>query len=136
MLLQTILRAARPCALLAGLFFMSAPNSCFAQASGSTSGVAPTYDFLTVTTTESAGSKSDCKMLIAPPFSGKSEVQLETAYGIDGKKDRERLQLNAVAITQQLTAITAAGWELFQVYPLNLTSSLVATRYLFRKAQR
>lgn len=130
----------KPCLQVAfwcgALLLALAPAVGFAQTVPATTSAAVTYDFLTVTTTESGNNKAESKILIAPPLLGKSEVQLQEFNSIYSKKDRERLQLNALSITQQLTEITAAGWELFQVYPLNLNPTLVATRYLFRKARR
>ena len=112
-----------------------APQPGRAQTAAAASQTTLTYDFLTVTTSESSA-KAAAKIIIAPPFQGKSDVQLEEFGGIYNAKNREKLQRNVGLINQQLTELTAAGWELFQVYPLNYPPDLPTTRYLFRKARR
>jgi hypothetical protein len=95
------------------------------------------YDFTTITTIESFR-KSEAKMLITPPFQGKAEVAL-----VDGdverltKADIAKISENTLLINQQLSALTAAGWELVQAYAVAPSNSPGATppitRYLFRK---
>lgn len=95
------------------------------------------YDFLTVTTVESYR-QSEAKMLISPPFEGKTEVALA-----DGdlerltRNDIEKIGRNTLLINQQLSALTVAGWELVQVVPVAPSTSPgptpPITRYLFRK---
>ena len=107
-------------------------------ASAQTAPAAPHgYDFTTVTTIESFR-KSEAKMLITPPFQGKAEVALA-----DGdverltKADVAKISENTLVINEQLSALTAAGWELVQTYAVAPSTSPGTTppitRYLFRK---
>lgn len=122
--------------LLAGSFLLGAATR--AQAQLALSATAPHgYDFLTVTTVESYR-QSEAKMLLTPPFEGKSEVPLA-----NGDLDRlthndvEKIGHNTLLINQQLSALTVAGWELVQVVPVAPGNSPgptpPITRYLFRK---
>ena len=91
------------------------------------------YDFLTLTSMESSA-KSAAKILLTPAFQGKSEIQLEDFGGFSIEKNLAKLQHNTELVNQQLSNLTAAGWELVQAYPVTSTN-LLTTRYLFRKAR-
>jgi hypothetical protein len=93
----------------------------------------PAYEFLTVTTFESQ-IKVLARIVIAPAFAGKSEIQLEDFGGFSAAKNLDKLQRNTLLINQQLSDITSAGWELAHVYPVAETGVLI-TRYLFRKVK-
>ena len=127
----TLRRGSLLLTLLAGLLSFTG----FAQTAAPAPATTLTYDFLTVTSSESSA-RTVSVVLIAPPFQGKSEIQLEAFGGIYNARNRERVQRNTVLINQQLTELTAAGWELFQVYPQNYPPDLLTTRYLFRKVRR
>jgi len=73
-------------------------------------------------------------MIIVPPFAGKSEIQLEDFGGFSASKNLDKLQRNTLLINQQLSAITSAGWELTNVYPVAEMRGFI-TRYLFRKVK-
>jgi hypothetical protein len=92
------------------------------------------YDFLTLTSMESS-TKSVAKILITPAFQGKTEIQLEDFGGFSAEKNLGKLQHNIELVNQQLTELTAAGWELVQAYPFTSVPGLFTTRYLFRKAK-
>lgn len=93
------------------------------------------YDFLTVTSIESL-SKKYSKLLITPAYQGKSEMPLEGYMGLGAEKFLDTSQRNTLITNQLLSDLTAAGWDLVEVYvtpamgPTNHT-----TRYLFRKAK-
>lgn len=91
----------------------------------------PSYEFTTVTTLESV-SKSASKLFITPAFQGKTEVQLADFNAFAGEKNKEKFQQNAQVVNQQLGELSAAGWELVQVYPLP-SQGVFITRYLLRK---
>jgi hypothetical protein len=91
------------------------------------------YEFMTMSTFESS-IKSLSQMLLAPAFQGKSKIQLEDFGGLSASKNLDKYQRNAVTITQQLEALTTAGWELVHVYPVS-EMGVLTTRYLFRKAK-
>ena len=92
------------------------------------------YTFLTLTTSESQ-SKTFARILIAPAFQGKSEIQLETFGGMaSNARNLDKLQRNTLLVNQQLEALTGAGWGLVQVYPVADTGVLM-TRYLFREGK-
>ena len=97
----------------------------FAQAA------APAYEFTTVTTLEST-SKSASKLFITPAFQGKAEVQLADFNAFAAGQNKEKFQQNAQVVNQQLGDLSAAGWELIQVYPLPSQGTFI-TRYLLRK---
>lgn len=106
-------------------------RSAFAQ--GATTAVSHVYEYTTLTTFEST-SKATSKIFITPAFQGKTEVQLEDFNAFAFEKNREKFQQNAQAINQLLGDLSAAGWELVQVYPLP-TQGIPVTRYLLRKAK-
>ena len=86
-------------------------------------------------TTSESQSKTFARILIAPAFQGKSEIQLETFGGMaSDARNLDKLQRNTLLVNQQLEALTGAGWELVQVYPVTDTGVLI-TRYLFRKGK-
>jgi hypothetical protein len=97
---------------------------------------AQTYDFLTVTTIE-ASTKKMAKLLFAPAFNGRTEVQLETIGALSTASLLEQLRRNNELLTQNLSELSAAGWELIQVSPTPLTADkdVATTRYLLRKAK-
>ncbi len=98
------------------------------------------YDFMTVTTIESFR-KAEAKMLLTPAFQGKTEIPLA-----DGDitrltaNDITKITQNTLLVTQQLGALTAAGWELVQVYAVSPLSGAgynsPITRYLLRRAKQ
>ena len=95
------------------------------------------YDFLTVTEFEGL-TKNKAKLLITPAFQGKTEVQLDDLNGssFSVKKDLETFQRNTLVLNQQLSELTAAGWELVDISVISiLTVGDTTTRYLFRKAK-
>ncbi|MDO7845490.1 hypothetical protein Q5H92_03905 [Hymenobacter sp. M29] len=91
------------------------------------------YEFMTMSTFESQA-KALSHILLAPPFQGKADIQLEDFGGFSTSKNLDKYQRNALLVTQQLEALTAAGWELVHVYPVSEVGVLT-TRYLFRKAK-
>jgi|GEM_PF-1398807 len=123
---------------LGGLLLGGALLLRAAPASAQTAPVAPRgYDFLTVLTVESFDN-SVSKVLITPAFQNKSEIPLAdaTPQYITSKHVAAVMQ-NTTTINQLLGDLTAAGWDLFQVYALAPASGQggnpVGTRYLFRK---
>lgn len=117
------------CRLALSTFLLLGTPSAFAQA------LAPHgYDFLTLTSMESS-TKSVAKILITPAFQGKSEIQLEDFGGFSAEKNLAKLQHNTELVNQQLSDLTAVGWELVQAYPFTSIPGLFTTRYLFRKAK-
>jgi hypothetical protein len=111
-------------------FLLSGVRTSFAQSAAPPAAV---YEFMTVTTLESA-SKSASKLFLTPAFQGKTEVQLEDFNAFGAEKNKEKFQVNAQTINQQLSELSVAGWELVQVYPMP-TQGVFITRYLFRKAK-
>lgn len=118
--------------LSSGLLLSSAPTRA------QTVSTAPRgYDFLTVLTVESFDN-SVSKVLITPAFQNKSEISLAnvTPQYVTSKRVAD-IKQNTATINQLLGDLTAAGWDLFQVYALAPASGQggnpVATRYLFRK---
>jgi hypothetical protein len=85
-------------------------------------------------TTFESSTKALSQILLAPPVQGKTEIQLEDFGGISTKKNLDKYQRNALLISQQLEALTTAGWELVHVYPVSETG-VFTTRYLLRKAK-
>lgn len=94
-----------------------------------------TYEFMTVSTFESSA-KSLARILIAPAFQGKSDIQLEefSLNSLYNTKNQEKFQRNTLVVNQLLESITAAGWELAHVYHF-AEHEIEGTRYLFRKAK-
>ena len=110
--------------LLAAL--LSLPIASLAQ-----SAKPPVYEFLTVVDSEAQGS-SWAKLLFAPAFQGKSQVQLEHLPGTtSGDKYLAVQQQNLQLVNQYLGEVTAAGWELVHVF-----GGEMKTSYLFRKEKR
>lgn len=95
-----------------------------------------TYDFLTVTTLE-APTKNMAKLLFAPAFNGRTEIQLESVGAFSASAVLEQLRHNNETLTQSLGELSVAGWELIQVAPAPLAAdkSVATTRYLFRRAK-
>lgn len=90
----------------------------------------PVYEFLTVLDSESQA-KNMAKIVFAPPFQGKSEIQLEVLPGTISGKYMSIHQQNLQVVNQQLSDLTAAGWELVHV-----SGDGGETYYLFRKVKR
>lgn len=108
------------CALL------SAPLISSAQATPPT-----IYEFLTLLESESQ-QNSFAKIMFAPAFQGKTEIQLEnlTSTG-SGNKYMATHRQNVEVVNQQLEAVTAAGWELVHV-----SADDRAREYLFRRLKK
>jgi hypothetical protein len=94
------------------------------------------YSFMTVTTIE-APTKNMAKLLFAPAFNGQTEIQLDAVGAFSTAAILEQLRHNNETISQNLSELSAAGWELIQVAPtpLSVDKSVVTTRYLLRKAK-
>lgn len=99
-------------------------------------GQAKAYDFLTVTMVESTA-KSLSKLLIAPAFNGRTEIQLDAVAAFSPSTRLDQLRRNNEVLTQSLGELSAAGWELIQVSPATLATDkdVSVTRYLLRKAK-
>ncbi len=84
-----------------------------------------------------APTKNMAKLLIAPAFNGRTEVQLEPAGGFSAATILERVRHNNEVLAQSLGELSGAGWELIQVSPAPLVvdKTVTATRYLLRKAK-
>ena len=93
-------------------------------------------EFMTLTSIE-APTKKMAKLLFAPAFNGRTEVQLESVGAISTAAILEQLRQNNETLTKALGELSAAGWELIQVSPAPLTvdKDVVTTRYLLRKAK-
>lgn len=98
------------------------------------SAAARSYEFLHVTVTE-ATTDSQAKLLLSPAFNGRTEMQLEGLNAFLPAKRLELLRHNEEVVSQCLGELSAAGWELLQVYsvPLVVDKDVATTRYLFRK---
>ncbi|TDN36676.1 hypothetical protein A8B98_08320 [Hymenobacter sp. UV11] len=98
--------------------------------------LARSYDFLTVTMVESTA-KSLSKLLIAPAFNGRTEIQLDAVAAFSPGSRLDQLRRNNEVLTQSLGELSSAGWELIQVAPATLPTDkdVSVTRYLFRKAK-
>lgn len=86
-----------------------------------------TYEFLTVMEEES-GMGNTAKILFAPAFQGKTEVQLAPLGNVSAVKNQATRRQNVELLNQQLEAVTAAGWELVHV-----STNGGAHEYLFRR---
>lgn len=97
---------------------------------------AQAYDFLTVTMVESTA-KSLSKLLIAPAFNGRTEIQLDAQRAFLPGDRLDQLRRNNEILSQSLSELSVAGWELIQVSPATLASDkdVLITRYLLRKAR-
>lgn len=111
-------------------FLLPSGKAAFAQSAAPHAAV---YEFMTITTLESS-SKSASKLFLTPAFQGKTEVQLDDFNAFASEKNKEKFQVNAQTVNQQLSELSVAGWELVQVYPLP-TQGIFITRYLLRKAK-
>lgn len=90
-----------------------------------------TYEFLTLLESESQ-QNSFAKIMFAPAFQGKTEIQLENLPGTaSGNKFMTTHRQNIEVVNQQLEAITAAGWELVHV-----SADDRAREYLFRRVKK
>lgn len=108
--------------LLLAFTLLGGSLACSAQATPTI-----TYDFLTLLEQESQlGSLA--KIAFAPAFQGKSIIELEGLPGTTSSKYITVHQRNLEIVNQQLTAITAAGWELVHVF-----AGERGNEYLFRK---
>ena len=105
----------------------------FSPSASAQTGPTPAYQFLTLTTFESSA-KAFAKIIITPAFEGKTEIQLEDFGSLSTDKNLAKLQHNTLLINQQLEALSSAGWELAQTYPVSM-AGVLTTRYLFRKAK-
>jgi hypothetical protein len=112
--------------LLLAIGLLVAPLVSLAQTSASA-----TYEFLTLLESESQ-QNSFAKILFAPAFQGKTEIQLESLPGTAaGNKYMTIHRQNVEIVNQQLEAITAAGWELVHV-----SVDDRAHEYLFRRPKK
>ena len=120
--------------VLAGLLLALAPRPAAAQLLAPST--AQTYNFLTVTMVESTV-KSLSKLLIAPAFNGRTEIQLDAQGAFLPSSRLDQLRRNNEVLSQSLSELSAAGWELIQVSPATLASDkdVSVTRYLLRKAK-
>jgi hypothetical protein len=94
------------------------------------------YDFATVTMVESTV-KSLSKLLLAPAFNGRAEIQLDAIAAFLPGARLDQLRRNNEVLVQTLGELSSAGWELIQVAPATLATDkdVSVTRYLFRKAK-
>jgi hypothetical protein len=112
--------------LLLACALLSAPLASFAQAASPIA-----YEFLTLLESESQ-QNSFAKIMFAPAFQGKTEIQLEGLPGTaSGNKFMTIHRQNLEVVNQQLEAITAAGWELVHV-----SADDRAREYLFRRLKK
>lgn len=97
---------------------------------------AQAYDFLLVTTIE-ASTRKMAKLLFAPAFQGRTEIQLESIGSLSSASLLEQLRQNNEVVAQTLGELSAAGWELIQVATAPFTGDrdVTTTRYLLRKAK-
>jgi hypothetical protein len=112
--------------LLLAIALLTVPLASHAQAAPST-----TYEFLTLLESE-AQQNSFAKIMFAPAFQGKTEIQLENLPGtVSGNKFMTIHRQNVEIVNQQLEAVTAAGWELVHV-----SADDRAREYLFRRLKK
>lgn len=97
---------------------------------------ARSYEFLHVTVTE-ATTDNLSKLLLSPAFNGRTEIQLEGLNAFLPAKRLELLRRNEETISRCLGELSAAGWELLQVYsaPLVVDKDVSTTRYLLHRAK-
>jgi hypothetical protein len=121
-------------ALGAGLLVALGSHAASAQMLPATNG--QPLDFMTLTSIE-APTKKMAKLLFAPAFNGRTEIQLESVGAFSTATILEQLRQNNETLTKALGELSAAGWELIQVSPAPLTvdKDVVTTRYLLRKAK-
>ncbi|NVO32292.1 hypothetical protein [Hymenobacter lapidiphilus] len=113
---------------LLALALCGAPAFAFAQ-----SAPVAAYEFLTVAELKQ---DSDAKLLFAPAFDGKTEVQLARLPGAttnNRAKFVATYRQNLELVNQHLAAVTAAGWELVQASPGTAASG---HEYLFRRLKK
>jgi len=129
---SSVLRAAR--ALGAGLLLALGSHAATAQMLPATNG--QPVDFMTLTSIE-APTKKMAKLLFAPAFDGRTEVQLASVGAFSSATILEQLRQNNETLTKTLGELSVAGWELIQVSPAPLTADkgVITTRYLLRKAR-
>ena len=127
-----LFRAAR--ALGTGLLLVLSSYAASAQMLPATNG--QPVDFMTLTSIE-APTKKMAKLLFAPAFNGRTEVQLASVGAFSTATILEQLRQNNETLTKTLGELSVAGWELIQVSPAPLTvdKDVVTTRYLLRKAK-
>ena len=94
------------------------------------------YEFTTLTAFESP-LKNMARLLIAPAFNGRSEIQLEN-IGTLPATQLEHLLRNDEALNQTLSELSAAGWELYEMHstPFIADKDIRTTRYLLRRPRR
>lgn len=121
-------------ALGAGLLLALSSHAASAQMLPAANG--QPVDFMTLTSIE-APTKKMAKLLFAPAFNGRTEVQLESVGAFSTATILEQLRQNNETLTKTLGELSVAGWELIQVSPAPLTvdKDVVTTRYLLRKAK-
>jgi hypothetical protein len=114
--------------ILLALVLCWAPAFAFAQ-----SAPVGAYEFLTVAEIQ-AQQDSFAKVLFAPAFDGKTEVQLVRLPGSAASaKYVATYRQNLELVNQYLAAVTAAGWELVQVSTGTVASG---HEYLFRRLKK
>ena len=110
--------------LLITLVLLAAPASAGAQ----TAPVAG-YEFLSVMELQNPN-QGLAALVFAPAFAGKTDLPLAPLpNGFSGTKYVATYRQNLELVTQQLAAVTAAGWELVQVSTTILQGGHL---YLFR----
>ena len=94
------------------------------------------FDFMTLTALDSP-LKNMARLLFAPAFNGRSEVQLEDIGALPGTR-LEHLRHNNELLSQTLGELSAAGWELIEVHsaPFIADKDILTTRYLLRRPHR
>lgn len=130
--MSTLIRLALLRALFVGLLLMLTMRTSWAQAGPA----APHgYDFMTVTVQESPF-KKEPHIQFAPAFQEQTIIPLPNAdvYATSAEALAKTGECLSIA-NQQLSAITTAGWELFQMNVINSLGGRITTRYLFRKAK-
>ena len=121
-------------ALGAGFLLALGSHAAAAQLLPATNG--QLLEFMTLTSIE-APTKKMAKLLFAPAFNGRTEIQLESVGAFSTATILEQLRQNNETLTKALGELSAAGWELIQVSPAPLTvdKDIFTTRYLLRKAK-
>ena len=114
--------------LLVALALLTVPARAMAQ-----SAPAVGDDFLTVAELQSAN-QGFAALVFAPAFAGKTALPLAPLpNGFSGAKYVATYRQNLELVNQQLSAVTAAGWELVQV---STTMTEGGHTYLFRRPKK
>jgi hypothetical protein len=111
-------------------FLLAAGLLCSAGHAQAQAAPLPAYEFLTVVDNESIVKRAS-KLVFAPAFQGRSEIQLAELPNPGSEKDLATYQQNQQLVVQQLGELTTAGWELVHV-----SYGQERNQYLFRKVKR